>query len=281
MPPGRRSRRHAGRDIAPHLRLLAEVAAHVDDGMLDEIAQADYGMDRDAYLAGLRVLRDELVLRPPDLDAHWDHEVLELVRWSRPDRIGWKPGDVGERGHWMRLFCCVALVLRDVAMPQFNHVGAINDHLGPMLESIAALDPALADAAIVFVEWSGERATDPADRAFLALAALLLECLRPRPERERLPARAHEVHSRIEIAWEDVNAAANEADGALFGLTCFDLGHDLWLPLIARCLLTPAAGMPTLVSKELQALGERLLPATASRARTLGLPEPLVAKYFD
>lgn len=281
MPPGRYSQRHARREVPPHLHLLKQVAAHIDDGMLEEIAQADYGMDRDAYLAGLRVLRDELVLLPPDRDARWDYEVLELVRWSRPDQPEWKPGDVGERGHWMRLFCCVALVLRDVDMPQFNYVGAINDHLGPMLDSIAALDPSLANAAIEFVERSIERAADPTDRTFLALAALLLQCLRPQPARERVLACAHDLPSRIEAAWEDVDAAANGADGWLFGLTHFDLRHDLWLSLIARYLLDPAAGMPMLVSKELQALGERLLPATASRARRLGLPEPLVAKYFD
>lgn len=280
MPHGRYSRHRARHEIPSHILLLERAAARVDDGMLGEIAEADYGMDRDAYLDGLRVLRDELVLRPPDRETSWDHEVLELVRWSRPDHEGWKPGGIGERGHWMRLFCCVALVLRDVDMPQFNHVGAINDHLAPMLVSIAVLDPALADVAIPLVQWAIEHVADPTDRAFLVLAALLLECQRAQPDWKRVLARAHELPRRIEAAWIDLSDAVSETNGWLFGLTHFDLSHDLWLPLIAKRLLTPAPDAPALVRAELEAVGVRLLPTTAARARRFGLPEPLVARYY-
>jgi len=281
MPPGRYSKRGAIREIPPELQLLARVAQHVDDDMLREIAAADYGMQRDAYFSGLRVLRDECVLLPPDHDAGWDHEVLELIRWSRPERGDWRPGSVGERGHWMRLFCCVALVMRDVGTPEFNYVGAVNNHLGPMLDSIGVLDTALADAAIPFIEWATGRSDDPVDRAFLATAGLLLEYMRTAPDWERVRVAAHRLPEHIEAAWDCEIHAADDGNGWLLGLTHHDLRHDLWLPAIARCLLTPKEGMPQLLAKELEALALRLLPATATRARQFGLPEALVARYLD
>lgn len=273
-------RRRKEREIPPSLHLLEEAAARVDDDMLAEIAAADYGDCYDAYLAGLRVLRDELLLLPPDLDDDWDHEVLHLVRWIRPERPE-AGSQGGERGHWMRLFCCTALALRDLETPQFNYLDAsINDQLGPMLDSIAALDVELTMAGMTFVEWGLQRAHDSADRAFLALAALLLECLRPQPCWEHVLARTRDLSGRIEGAWTDSTKPADEANGRLFGLTHFGQSNDLWLSLIARHLLTPAPHAPALVRAELEAVGMRLLPTTAARARRFGLPEPLVGRYY-
>ncbi|HMG87058.1 MAG TPA: hypothetical protein VK574_15100 [Terracidiphilus sp.] len=37
-------------------------------------------------------------------------EVLELIRWSQPEDPEWKPGEMGEFGHWMRAFSCAAIL---------------------------------------------------------------------------------------------------------------------------------------------------------------------------
>lgn len=266
MASGRSS---TARAVPDALRLLAEVAGRVDDDMLREIARADYGMNEEGYLVGLRRLRDDLVLAPIDLDRDWDHEVLQLVRWSRPDQPGWQPGGAGERGHWMRLFCCIALVMRDASVAPDSRIGEVNDSLGPMLESIAALDVRLADPALAFVASAMER-TDPLSRAFLGLGALLLERMRVPADPDRMLAAAHALTAWVEAA--EATEYPRDAGRWLFGLTWHDLRHDTWFALIARLLLATGGHMPALVAAELESLGRRLLPDDRARAPALGEP---------
>lgn len=88
--------------------LLRTIAAHVTDEMLECIAQADYGCDADAHLAALRELWSTGLLPQ---DPGWvPMEVLELIRWSEPENPEWKPGRMGELGHWMRAFSCAAIL---------------------------------------------------------------------------------------------------------------------------------------------------------------------------
>ena len=97
------------RAFPPCDHLLLDVARkEIDDGMLREIAQADYGMDADKHLAALQQIR----LRGDVSDVGTWHpgEVLELIRWSNPDDPKHKPGSTGRRGHQMRAFACAALL---------------------------------------------------------------------------------------------------------------------------------------------------------------------------
>src|SRR5262245_13446228 len=95
----------------PLLRLAFD---SVDDSMLQEIAEADYGIDADAHLSALRAIKAGNVSFSMELEPK---EVLELIRWSQPDDPNHKPGSVGRRGHWMRLFSC-AVLIRAVAEPE-------------------------------------------------------------------------------------------------------------------------------------------------------------------
>ena len=88
--------------------LLRAISAHVTDGMLDCIAHADYGCDADDHLAAVRQLRETGTL--PQNPCWVPMEVLELIRWSEPDDPQWSPGRTGETGHWMRAFCCAAIL---------------------------------------------------------------------------------------------------------------------------------------------------------------------------
>jgi hypothetical protein len=81
--------------------------ANIDEGMLREIAEADYGWKAEECYALLQpMLKTGLVASD---DSHL-REVLELIRWSEPDEPDWSPGGRGRRGHWMRLFACTAMV---------------------------------------------------------------------------------------------------------------------------------------------------------------------------
>src|SRR5262245_7058441 len=81
--------------------------AEIDEGMLREIAAADYGWKADeCYPLLIRILEAGM---PASYDPNLN-EVLELIRWSEPEDPAWSPGGYGHRGHWMRLFACAALL---------------------------------------------------------------------------------------------------------------------------------------------------------------------------
>ena len=81
--------------------------AKIDDGMLREIAAADYGWKADECYALLQPILETGLVASNDFNLQ---EVLELIRWSEPDERDWSPGGQGPRGHWMRLFACTVLV---------------------------------------------------------------------------------------------------------------------------------------------------------------------------
>lgn len=72
--------------------LLDRLCPLIDDGMLHDIAEADYGTDAAKHLPPLKQFRDNRII--PVLDWH-PAEVLELIRWSQPEDPNWKPGSTG------------------------------------------------------------------------------------------------------------------------------------------------------------------------------------------
>src|SRR4029077_11198042 len=98
--------------------LLERARQQTDDAMLEEIARADYGFEADELIVELRAIRDEGIV--PD-QMRWQLvEVLELTRFSNPERPNlppFEPGPTGPRGHQTRLFAC-AVLLRAAAAPQ-------------------------------------------------------------------------------------------------------------------------------------------------------------------
>jgi hypothetical protein len=150
--------------------LFRVLAGHIDDGMLQEIAEADYGYGVEEALASLRPLRaggDPLLAARPR-----SSEVLELIRWSRPENPEHKPGSVGDRGHWMRAFSCLSKHRADGS-------GALSDYspnetLGALVDSIETLAEELWPELGRFLSWwlhqLGGR--DESDDAFFGAALL-------------------------------------------------------------------------------------------------------------
>lgn len=88
--------------------LLKAISSHTTDEALDWISTADYGSRADEHLVALKQVRDTCTF-PVDM-AWCPAEVMELIRWSEPEDPNWKPGCMGEFGHWMRAFSCAALL---------------------------------------------------------------------------------------------------------------------------------------------------------------------------
>lgn len=131
--------------------LLRAISAHVDDEMLKEISLADYGEEAAEHLAALRTIRDAGIF-PASMG--WNPgEVMELIRWSEPEDPNWKPGRTGEFGHWMRAFCCAAL-LRATREPWNYGDGVGTDSTVVQLTlSLCALPVDFTSEAVKFLSW--------------------------------------------------------------------------------------------------------------------------------
>lgn len=219
--------------------LLDLLRTRVDDGMLLDIARADYGMDADEHLEVLRAIRDTGAVRVP---LGWvPQEVLELIRWSEPEDPEWKPGDVGERGHLMRAFSCAALLR--AAAESGNPLDGENSTLAQLVASTLTLGRDAQVAAARFLTWRVPMLKADEERPFFAFALLFLAVLL---REERLSDEALAGAAEWMIAEE---AAEAQAQGAhvpvpegpwLLRLTFFDLRHSLWRAF-ARRLMEEAA----------------------------------------
>jgi hypothetical protein len=131
--------------------LLRRISEYVNDDMLKCISMADYGQDVDCHLAALRLVRD-IGAFPQKM--YWcPAEVLELIRWSEPEDPDWKPGESGEFGHWMRAFCCAAL-LRATREPWNYGDGLGTDStLVQLIFSLCALPIDFTSEAVSFLAW--------------------------------------------------------------------------------------------------------------------------------
>jgi hypothetical protein len=139
----------------PSADLLLDLARQqVDDTMLREIANADYGYKADAMLAALRPIRDDGIIPAP---MDWPLvEVLQLTRWCDPETPNpppFEPGPTGRRGHQTRLFAC-AVLLRAMAKPATDNIDNSEDaSLANCLISAQVLGEEMSIAAARFLTW--------------------------------------------------------------------------------------------------------------------------------
>lgn len=152
----------------------------VDDSMLRELAEADYGDTPETHLAPLLQFRDSRVL--PVLDWH-PAEVLELMRWSQPDEPDWKPGSPGKRGHLIRAFSCLVLLVSYELPANITAWLSLNETTIQLVDSLKALDNDFAPAGASFFAWCiehlGPLDEEAAECAFFGLALLSLAVRHP------------------------------------------------------------------------------------------------------
>ncbi|MEI8380032.1 MAG: hypothetical protein WCJ09_07890 [Planctomycetota bacterium] len=155
--------------------LLDLAFRRVDDSMLREIAEADYGMDSDAHLQGLLAIKAGQMYVP----MKWKpKEVLELTRWTEPEDPSSESGSPATRDHWMRLLSC-AILIRAAAEPEndgyFNGEGST---IIQLVDSAIKLGEETTVATLQFLRWRMEyRRLDEWNRPYFAVAVLLLSVL--------------------------------------------------------------------------------------------------------
>lgn len=221
---------------------------HFDEGMLREIAEADYGSMADECLTmlwpmlreGKRGQRNGIL-----------QEVLELTRWSEPS---------DKRGHWIRLFACVALVRMASDAPEYYH--GERDSLAQLLSSALELGPSTARAAASLLAW--RFLTSPGnspDGAFLSFAILLLvaqfgpgDKVAPWLNELAQWVEVEEARAREENAWEE--KYSDDWGRWLLGLAGTDQRAGIWRYFALHILARPARPHPAAAKESLQRLGE-------------------------
>lgn len=151
------------------LALLVLLRPYIDDEMLEEIANADYGLDAQEHLSALKQVRDRLSFSVP---MSWKpHEVLNLFRYH-------ETGPTAHRQNVLkRAFCCICLLLDEVHRESRVHmIGSAIDPLTRLLENILALGGEYPEAFAQFITWRLPH-VDPdyaRDRPFFAVAIFIL-----------------------------------------------------------------------------------------------------------
>lgn len=230
----------------------------VDDGMLGEIAAADYGYLTAEHLAGLRRIRDGRDV--PRVLAELPLEVLELIRYSEPDDPAWAPGGWGARGHLMRLFCC-AVLLTAAGEPAMD--GYIEDEptLRRLVGSAVALGDGAIDALLPLLCWRASLPpTDETDRSFLAMSLMLLAAAHYRGDGDGVLLRelgewaiGCEARARAAISVPSLTTGV-----WLLGLKGSADGDDRWRALAWEVLVEPTVPHPTGAAAVLGEVGARM-----------------------
>jgi hypothetical protein len=153
--------------------LLQLLASEMSPRLLQLIAEADYGYSVPENLKQLRRICETSIVPEPQ---RWvPKEVIELIRWSRPEQDGWKAGLSGRDGHLIRAFCCTVLVVGGGSELTREHLDDENSTLAPLVESLFVLGPEYQVAGLSELAWRIENPPQAwSEEPSFWLAALLL-----------------------------------------------------------------------------------------------------------
>ena len=222
---------------AGHERLMQVLAERLDDGMLEEIAAADYMMDYDAHLAALRSIRAR---DPPEGPMAWEpKEVLELFRWSElgDDRSG-RRDRTREEFHLMRAFCCAALLEAFAEPANHDYFDGTNATVIQMLESLEVLGTDCEGHVAPFLAWLLIRLPDNENERGFYILALIWALLRSGAAQRE----ASVISNLIDWMIDDEATVRRQWHGGagqlperwLFGTTFFNLRFAKWEQLGIR-----------------------------------------------
>ncbi len=232
--------------------------SNIDEGMLREIAEADYGWKADERYDLLQPIIKAGLVPSDDFNLR---EVLTLVSLSEPNDPTWKPGGRGQRGHWMRLFACTVLVRLAPKDPAC--FAKERDTLVQFISSAIELGRPVVRAAACVLAWRflAHPGTDSEDPPFLALAILLLAVYLDFGEDhgqwlkdlakwvEDEESRAHKVRSKQRSSLPSWGAWLSRRSR-------FGDRAAAWRLLAHRILARPERPHPSDASETLQCLGD-------------------------
>ncbi len=221
--------------------LLIALSELVDDSMLEEIANADYGMETEEHLAQLRRIRDEHIVPSP---MRWNPgEVLSLVHFRDPDQKYPDRDDENLRGHIIRAFACAVLLRSNAEVADDNYHDGQNQTLVQLLASLPVIGESLQVEARRFVAWRIQDLRGSYEDAPFYVLALLVLILRTHAD--LTSAELQEIIDYLfvlerQIRLEFYYSMPEHSEPWLLGLTYFDQRHHVW-KLIGKEIGTLAA----------------------------------------
>ena len=199
--------------LASESALMEWLRLHVSRLMIEEIAENDYGRQSREYTTVI-----EAQIKPDAVSGiPWaSREVLELERWSDPDRAYGDQLPTGRRGHLKRLLACTILLRSAAYLHSVSRRSEEEDFIAtsaPTLIQLARSAIAVGDDApqhaLRFLLWIDGRQRHPKLRAFTAFCVLLLVVYSGRDTMCAMDFRslsdwvlAVECHCRKQLDWQ-------------------------------------------------------------------------------
>ena len=208
--------------------------------MMVEIARCDYGHN---VPENLQKLKDICRTQKLESRLQWEpKEVLQLTRWSEPDEMTPNRSH-GKRGHIIRAFCCVALLLAGADTANDGYIDGENETLAQALESCLYLGREYCQGLGELLSWRYPSLRDYDDFPLFVIFALIVLALNVRTKeisREQsalLVAKMTEEEIRLrgdeECPWIFNN---RKFRSSFLGMETFDQMHKKWMYFASELL---------------------------------------------
>jgi hypothetical protein len=227
-----------------HGRLMQVLSERIDDGMLQEIASADYKMGYEGHLAALTVIRARDV--PKGRMAWEPQEVLELFRWSEfGDNRSGRRDRPAEDFHIMRAFCCVAILTAYADPENYEYFEGNNSTLIQLLDSLEMVGIDAKSYTVPFLAWLLCCLPDNEDERAFFILGLVWALVRSR----RVDDEATVTSALIDCVFACEKSVRDEWGNGfgrmpnrwLFGTTFFNARFEKWERLGARLVIEAEA----------------------------------------
>ncbi|PQO46611.1 hypothetical protein [Blastopirellula marina] len=211
--------------------LWQQLRPAVDNAMLREIAEADYGNRADEMYELLRKIRDRDEW-PLPIPGQLD-EVLQLTRWCDPDRPNhppFRPGPTGQPGHRTRLFACAGLFrAADNPACKYRH-DDLGSTIAQAVHSAGRLEAATNRALARYLAWKFPQQFQAADHLFLAIGISVVTIrLLPHDEIESLVEPLATWLEELEQQYVHEHGPTEPSNPLPVK---FSIGYGFWKPLL-------------------------------------------------
>ena len=212
--------------------LLDRLLPQIDDWMLLEVANADYGREAQKHLVPLKLFRDS---RELPLLEWYPAEVLELIRWSQPEDPEWGPGAQGRNGHLLRAFACSMLLRSYERVENRNRWHSFNETAIQLADSLRVLGGNLLPSGGKFFAWCiqilGPLHEDRFESPFLGLALLALAVHSPAIDDESIVKLCEWIDDEVQLLLPEQQWRATRKMDWLLSMNHHNLRNSRWIEL--------------------------------------------------
>jgi hypothetical protein len=155
--------------------ILYYIFQNIDDSMLQQIAEADYGLNVDVHFKALMAIRDGNISKPMEWTPK---EVLFLTCWSEPNGSTQILKATELRDHWIRFLACAILICVDTEAESCETFYSDPDYTAiQLVDSALKLGEDTSVTALRLLHWARQQHKlefEGQECPYFAIAILLL-----------------------------------------------------------------------------------------------------------